>query len=274
MDPACHYSNWRELISKFDGLTPVALINPNGSERDFIRQALQIEEKWGTLVIRSKSPSADLPYIQSALAAAASVDNVLAVLDFGYVRGAMETKLIEARSVVTALRFEAPQIRIAVVSSSFPKSVAAYGDTSSVLDIMERDFHAQLGGDEVALYGDHCSIYPEPYEPMISRWVPRIDYCTPETWHYARYREDVGGYVQCAKRIVSSADWDVGFAESNWGAGKIAETASTGEVPAGFAAPGNWISARVNMHIQRQLDVAYPSQIDDDTYDLDIDDIV
>ncbi|CAM3230243.1 beta family protein [Asticcacaulis taihuensis] len=269
-NPENHYLNWRELVRGYPGLTPAAIIDSDGSERAFIRQVVEIEAEYNTVLIRTKKPSIDLGFLKAALAAVADVNSVFIVLDFGYIRGALETKIVEARRVITALRETEPSARIAVVSSSFPKSVAAYGDGQASLEIIDREFHTQLGGDEVAIYGDHSAIYPEPFEPMISRWVPRIDYCTEYSWFYARRRDDDGGYVECARRIVSLEDWDVEFARANWGADIILQTANTGVVPSGFGAPANWIAARVNMHIERQLSVSFPDEADAvDPYDLD-----
>lgn len=251
-DHSDNYKAWRDLAASVAGITPVALLREGATERPFIRQVLSIENDFGAVVIRSRQPAQDLAALQAALSAVNEVNNLLIVLDFGYVRGALEPKAIEARRVISALRTTDPTARIAVVGSSYPRSVAVYGDRRHMLEILERDLHAQLGGDEVAIYGDHSSIFPEHFEPTMSRWVPRIDYCLDAAWLYERRREDEGGYVECARSIVASTDWDAEFATQAWGAGKILEAADTEVVPVGFGAPSNWIAARVNMHIERQ----------------------
>tara|TARA_R110000787_G_scaffold208792_3_gene318805 strand:+ start:840 stop:1844 length:1005 start_codon:yes stop_codon:yes gene_type:complete len=250
-DPADDYGAWRTFVRGSAGITPVALLRNGTNDRPFIRQVLKIEEEWGVVVIRSRRPSTDLPALQGALAAVNDVNNVLIVLDFGYVRQALEPKEADARRVISALRMTDPSARVVVMGSSFPKSVAAYGENSGTLEILERDLHAQIGGDEVAIYGDHSSIYPEPFEPSISRYVPRVDYCTDTTWLYRRRREDDGGYVDAATRVIQSEDWDPDFAARSWGANIIRLTAENGAQP-GFGSPANWIAARVNMHIERQ----------------------
>ncbi|PVM74070.1 beta family protein [Caulobacter radicis] len=251
-DHADNYRAWRELAGSIGGVTPVALLRDGATERPFIRQVLSIENDFGAVVVRSRQPAQDLSSLQAALAAIDEVNNLLIVLDFGYVRGALEPKAIEARRVISALRTTDPTARIAVVGSSYPRSVAVYGDRRGVLEIVERDLHAQLGGDDVSIYGDHGSIYPEHFEPTMSRWVPRVDYCLDNAWLYERRRDDEGGYVECANAIVASADWDPAFVTQAWGAAKIFEAHNSGAVPAGFGAPANWIAARVNMHIERQ----------------------
>lgn len=270
-DPTDNYKRWRDLAASTVGATPVALLRDGATERPFIRQVLLIEEDFGVVVIRSRRPAQDLPSLQAALSAVNDVNNVLIILDLGYVRGALEPKETEARRVISALRTTDPTARIAVISSSYPRAISVYGDQRGSLAIIERDLHAQIGGDEVAIYGDHASIYPEPFEPSISRWVPRVDYCTDYAWLYERRREDAGGYVQCARQIVSSPDWEPAFAERAWGAEIIRRTATNGAVEGGFGAPGNWIAARVNMHIERQAALGSAGTADgEDDWDVEL----
>jgi hypothetical protein len=254
-NPDDAYGAWRTFARQHGEVTPVALLRDGGHDRPFIRQVLKIEAEWGVVVIRSRRPSTDLPALQAALAAVDDVNNVLIVLDYGYVRQALEPKEVDARRVISALRLTDPAARVVVMGSSFPKSVAAYGENAGTLEILERDLHAQIGGDEVAIYGDHASIYPEPFEPAISRYVPRVDYCTDNTWLYRRRREDDGGYVDAATRVTQSEDWEPAFAARSWGANIIRLTVDNGPQP-GFGSPANWIAARVNMHIERQTEVS------------------
>lgn len=263
-DAADNYHAWRTFSASVEGITPIALLRDGATERPFIRQTLMIEEHFGVAVIRSRRPTQDLPALQAALSSVDDVNNVLIILDLGYVRGALGPKETEARRVISALRTTDPTARIAVIGSSFPRAISVYGDQRGSLPIVERELHAQIGGDEVAIYGDHASIYPEPFEPTVSRWVPRVDYCLDYAWLYERRRDDSGGYVECARQIVNAADWDPSFAEIAWGAEVIRRTAEAGIIQAGFGSPGNWIAARVNMHIERQAALTTTSLTQDD----------
>jgi hypothetical protein len=269
-DPAGNYAAWRNLVGRFDRATPVALLRDNATERPFIRQVLQIENDHGVVAIRSRRPARDLASLQAALSAVDDVNNLLLILDFGYVRGSLEPKEQECLRTISALRTIDATARIAVIASSFPKAVSAYGDLRGSLELVERDLHSHIGGDQVAIYGDHSAIYPEPFVPSISRFVPRIDYCLDDAWLYERRRTDAGGYLECARQIVSSPDWDDAFAEVAWGAAVIAETVQAASVPSSFGSPANWIAARVNMHIERQHslsssgDAAGPAEGNDD----------
>lgn len=265
-NPEDAYGNWRALADQQPNAVPIAMLREGAPERPFIQQVRRIERDHGIVVVRSRRPAQELATIEAALSAVDDVNNVLVVLDFGYIRGALEARENEALRIITALRTVDPAARIITMASSFPKAVSAYGDTRGSLEIIERDFHWHIGGDAVAGYGDHASIYPVPFEPQISRFVPRIDYCLDYRWHYERRRDDDGGYVACANATLALPDWDPEFARRSWGASMISDTALGARVPAGFNAPSNWIAARINMHIERQaaLSVRPPAEEDDE----------
>lgn len=259
-----NYSAWRSLFDPNENYVPVAVLPTDANIRSFVRQVVEIERSHGVVAIRSRGGVQDLAVLQAAISAVGDVNNVLFILDFGYVRGATAPRESEARRLISALRGVDAETRIALVASSFPRSVSAYGEESGVLDIEERDLHAQIGGKAVAIYGDHSSIYPEPFEPSPSRFVPRIDYCLADSWIYRRFRDsDISGYKRCATALVNSADWEPAFALQSWGAQKVQETSVA--VPAGFGSPANWIAARVNMHIERQFSASLLTD-DEDAY--------
>ena len=251
-DSANNYEAWRDFAGSVQRAIPVAILREDETERPFIRQVLSLEAKHGVVAIRSRRPAQELASLQAVLSAVDDVNNVLIILDFGYVRGALASKEIEALRVISALRTVDASARLVLMASSFPKAISAYGERRGSLEIIEREFHERLGGIDVAIYGDHGSIYPEPFEPSISRYVPRIDYCSDHAWAYERRKVDEGGYVECAKGIVASPDWEPAFAEASWGAKMVRDTAASQAVPAGFGSPSGWISARVNMHLERQ----------------------
>jgi hypothetical protein len=251
-DPANAFQAWRDFAKRSEKAVPVALIGEGGKLREFVQQVRAIEREYGKVVVRSRKPTHDAGLLQTVVSSVDSVANLLIVLDFGYIRGSMEPREIEARRIISGLRLIDDTVRIAVVASSFPRSVIAFGENQGALDIQERSFHLNIGGDDVAIYGDHASIYPEPFEPIQSRFVPRIDYATSTHWRYRRYRQDDFGYLRCAEELVNMPDWEPSFANEVWGAARIAETVSRRSPPDGFNAPSNWIAARVNMHIERQ----------------------
>ncbi len=251
------YAAWRQLVAKHPAAIPVAMLREGAIERPFVQQALKLEKERGLVVIRSRRPSHDLGALQAVMSAIDDVNNLLIILDFGYIRGSAELRESEATRLISSLRSIDVSVRIVIAASSFPKAVSAYGDTGGRLEIVERDFHWHIGGDEVAIYGDHAAIYPLPVEPTMSRWVPRIDYCLPNYWLFRRHRADDGGFAKSAREIVESPDWQEQFAAQSWGADVIRQTAAAGDTLEGFGSPASWIAARVNMHIERQSAFAF-----------------
>lgn len=261
-NPDENFKAWREFGAHMENAVPVALIRDGTAERAFVRQVLAIEDNHGVVAIRARRPASDLPLLQAAIAAVEDVNNLLIILDMGYMRAALEAKELEANRVINALRNVDTTIRLAVMSSSFPRALSAYGEESGRLEILERDLHAHLGGRDVSIYADHAAIYPDPFEASASRWVPRIDYVTLDAWIFRRHRADDGGFGRCAAELVALPDWDADFAHTNWGAAKIREQSAAQEPLPGFGSPAPWISVRVNMHIERQTETE-----PDDGYD-------
>ena len=234
---------------------PIALIRDGAAERAFVRQVLAIEADHGVVAVRSRRPASEFPLLQAAISAVEDVNNMLIILDLGYIRASIEAKEVEASRIINGLRNVDPSVRIAIISSSFPRSLSALGEEAGRLEILERDLHARLGGSDVSIYGDHAAIYPEPFEASVARWVPRIDYATAEAWVFRRHRADGGGFPRCARELLAMPDWDAEFAEENWGAHTIQLQSAAQEPLPGFGSPSPWISVRVSMHIERQASV-------------------
>lgn len=250
LEPADDFRAWREFLAQYENAVPTALIPPGAPLRNIVRQVVALQRDHDGVVVRSRSPSADLGTLTAILSAIESVDDLMIVLDFGYVRSRINACSVEAAQVINALRGIDPAIRIVVMGSSYPKSAAAYGESGAHLEIEERQLHLTLGGDTVTIYGDHGSIHPEPFEPSQARFVPRVDYALPDEWIFRRARADRGGFVECASQIAALPDWDDDFANQCWGARKIREAAAG--IMDGMGSPGPWIAARVNMHLWNQ----------------------
>jgi hypothetical protein len=257
-----NFQTWREYVATMENAVPIALIRDGAPERAFIRQVLAIEANHNVVAIRSRRPAAEFPLLQTAISAVEDVNNLLVILDLGYIRASIDAKEVEASRIINGLRNVDASVRIAVISSSFPRSISAFGEEAGQLEILERDLHARLGGSDVSIYGDHAAIYPEPFEASAARWVPRIDYATGEAWIFRRHRADDGGFPRCARELIAIPDWDVEFSQQNWGAASIRQQSTAEEPLPGFGSPSAWISVRVNMHIERQASVGGSSADD------------
>ena len=97
------------------------------------------------------------------------------------------------------------------------------------------------------MHGDYGLIYPEDVYSMVTRWVPRVDIPLDTELFYYRFRRDVGGYVEAARRAILDPDYKPLVC---WGHSNVLE-ASQGS-PIGRS-PAHWIAVRVNYHLARQL---------------------
>ncbi|MFK8251971.1 beta family protein [Ancylobacter terrae] len=246
------FEPWRRFIQERNGAVPTALLPTDAPLRSVVQQVTRMEQSFGKVVVRTQSPIADLSRLSAILSAVDSTGNVLVVLDFGYIRSRLAAVSLEVATAINTLRGVDPATRIVVMGSSYPRSAAAYSDSGTTLEIEERTLHALIGGDQIAIYGDHASIHPEPFEPMQSRFVPRVDYSLPTAWIFRRARADQRGFIRCAEQIVDLPDWDASLPEQHvWGAVKIKD-ASSGNI-AGMGQPGPWIAVRVNLHLWQQI---------------------
>ncbi len=266
MNPSNGFSAWREFLVRQPNAIPSALLSSDAPIRDVVQQVRRLERDQRQVVVRSRAPTNDLAALQAILSAVDDVNNLMIVLDFGYVRSRASALSIEAANVINALRTTDDATRVVVMGSSYPKSAATYDDAAAAIPIQERAMHSALGGDEVAIYGDHGSIHPEPMEPMMARFVPRIDYPLPDAWVFRRVRSDQGGYERCAQLIVGLTDWQPELVDQVWGAAKI-NAAAHGDLTS-MGTPGPWIAVRVNLHLWQQIHYRDDAGEGDDFSDL------
>lgn len=251
LNPDNGYAAWRNFVTAQPNSIPTAILPSEAPVRDIVQQARRLERDREQVVIRSRAPSTDLPTLQAVLSAVDDVNNLMIVLDFGYVRSRAGALAVDAANVINALREIDDATRVVVMGSSYPKSAAAYDDTGAAIPIQERAMHASLGGDAVAIYGDYGSIHPEPMEPTMARFVPRIDYPLPDVWLFRRVRADQGGFQACAQQITQLTDWQADLVGTVWGADKIS-TVAAGDLTS-MGTPGPWIAVRVNLHLWQQI---------------------
>lgn len=249
--PDSGFSAWRNFLESQENAIPTALMPPGAPVRDVVRQVMLLEQLGKGVVVRSRSPVSDLPLLTAIMSAVESINNLLIILDFGYVRSRVKARAVEAANVINALRDIDTGSRLVTLASSYPKSAAAYDDAGAAMEIEERTLHSSLGGDSVTIYGDYASIHPEPFEPMQTRFVPRIDYSLPDAWVFRRVRADQGGFQRCAELITQLVDWDPNLVEKSWGAQKI-KAAAEGDLTS-MNAPAPWIAVRVNLHLWQQV---------------------
>ncbi|MPT26898.1 MAG: hypothetical protein E2602_08300 [Achromobacter sp.] len=252
------FAAWRSFAAECPNAIPVVQMSSESGVRDIIKQGQEIERTWGKVAFRIRDFSAETPIVVNALSALDDPKNAIVFIDCQYIREAMAAYTTASIHAINQLRSEFPEVVISVLATSFPSSTIPYtdddGKSRGSIGILERQLHARIGGDTVAVYGDHGSIHSVVYDgvPAIMKIVPRIDYPRELEWSFERrpkIKDLAEGYCSAAEALVDT-DSDIGT-RNIWGESMIVETANG--TPYARAA-GPWIAVRVNIHLSRQID--------------------
>lgn len=141
-----------------------------------------------------------------------------------------------------------PNIDFTVIAgTSFPKSVASYGDEKGEFHILEESIYKCVRKEFDVRYGDYASINTEQIEVKGGTFIPRIDISLEDKFIYKRHRRDKGSYSLCANEMLGDERYNnIGC----WADDEIL-TASEGE-PNGRS-PSFWIAARMNYFITSRV---------------------
>lgn len=264
LDPKNAFAEWRGFVEAQENAIPIIQFN-GGNRREIVQQALKLEKKLGRLAFRIRDFQHDPLLTVAAISALDDVENALVFVDAQYIRSAYPAYVTAVTTTINMLRTEVPETVIATLSTSFPSSRSSFMDTkkeSGSIEIQDRDLYETIGGDSVAIYGDHGSIHAIVYNAQPMQWSPTIDYATSRTWHFERRpnTDKKAGYIAAAKALLTK------FPEildsTVWGDQMIVEAANGN--PHGKS-PQSWIAVRVNCHLTRQIDFLY------DARDMDLD---
>ena len=254
-NPNVAFEAWRAFTRQSENAIPTVQLVADARTRDITKQAQDIEREVGKLAFRIREFTTDTPMVINALSALDNPGNAIVFIDCQYVRSALAAYVAATVATINRLRAEFPELLISVLSTSFPQSTVPFADATQQrgsIDIQERDLHSRIGGNAVAVYGDHASIHSVIYDDVpIMRWAARVDYPRDLDWYFERRPGDQtsAGYVSAAQ-AVRNTDADIGT-RGIWGEDMIIQAAG-GNPHA--KAPGPWISVRVNIHLARQLD--------------------
>ncbi|EFH5191351.1 beta family protein [Escherichia coli] len=130
-------------------------------------------------------------------------------------------------------------INAIIAGTSFPKTVADYGDKEGDIPIFEEYIYEKFQ-EPYVLYGDYASINIEQIEIKGGTFVPRIDVSLENIIFYKRYRRNAGSYQKCAEYILKDKRY---AAMDIWPDKEIAK--AKGNEPSGIS-PSFWISVRMN----------------------------
>lgn len=277
LDPRDHFGNWRQFTSELpESYIPTALLNRDATTRNVAKQAQALENHSGHIAVCAHLTDTDLSQTEAVMHAIDDISNLTVILDAGFIREAKKNEICrDLVNSINRLRTIDDSVRVAAISTSFPRSVAAYGESPNRgrIDILEHGVQKEMGGDEVAIYGDHSSVHAVAYQPAGGRYTPRIDLPTLDQWIFERRPNgEPNSYVDIANAIQQYDEWH--STPAAWGATEINATAAGAYD--GRAGAQRWIAVRVNLHITIQAtywDEA-SDPIDGDDYPDDDDNLV
>lgn len=255
-DPANGFAAWRTFVNGYPLAIPVVQTTGGAAAQSVRDQVLAFEGQVGRVAFRIRDFSFDTPMVLAALSEMHDPYKAIVFIDCQYIRNALSAYIAASVATIDSLRAAFPGLVIVVLSTSFPLSTISFSDPatqrSGFIDIQERNLHSSIGGDSVAIYGDHASIHSVVYDDTtIMTWAARIDFPRELDWHFERRPrvQSEAGYIDCAQSLVASEP-DIGT-RNIWGEQMIVDAAA-GRPHA--KAPASWISVRVNIHLSRQID--------------------
>ncbi|MDH3003472.1 hypothetical protein A1D28_09370 [Pasteurella multocida] len=247
-----NYKEWMDFTETFPFAIPV--VQFSSKQRAVTQQAIFFEKTKGKLAFRIRDYILDTPLVINAISALQDVRNVIVFIDCQYIRDNFSYHQQMCINTINQLRAQEPFLTICVLSTSFPISPAQFTNEygEGVINILEHSLHTNIGGRNVAIYGDHSSIHSIIYdEERGYAWSARIDYPIETDWFILRKAGAKGdGYPELAKNIVSHFG-HLFSSKFCWGEKMILD-ASRGENH--HKAPASWIAIRMNIHLSKQID--------------------
>lgn len=185
-----------------------------------------------------------------------SLEKVILILDFGYIKCFEETRDIIDKEL-DVLKGLQKLKAVIPVSSCFPNFVsnAPLPIKISEIDIYNLVKERSITND--VIYGDFSSIHPIKYDMGGGGWIPRIDYIvTDETGKPIEYaykrgskRNTSAEYVSLARQVINSRNYKPVEQINTEGDIRIRNKANDGSEG---KAPAYWIATRSNLYMTLQ----------------------
>ncbi|MEY1195370.1 hypothetical protein AB7101_10230 [Providencia rettgeri] len=260
------FEHWCNFISDVRSnnlnVVPVLIAYPDSSLEDLLLESKQLCTTVEKIAVRIPVCEPDLEDLFFTLQAFISQNYSeigYLIFDSGYIFDGIND-ISPLLDIIYSFYSELPEDfngRIIFASSSFPASTLekVTGDkfnnsfplqTFSLFERIVKKLKVQ-GIDKKIFFGDYACIHPNRNESKAYNWIPRIDYPTVDMIYFSRNRREEGGYIECAKRITSLANFKIDALKC-WGMTEIKKT--SGGDPGGKS-PSYWISVRSNIHISR-----------------------
>lgn len=138
------------------------------------------------------------------------------------------------------------------IAGSFPQSVKEETgkDEHGSFPIFEHELYTLLSNKHPKLrFGDYAAVNINQIEMRGGTFIPRIDFCTDDTFYFYRYRRNSGAYIKCAQKVLGDVHYQT---QGTWGDSEILSAAKGS--PSGIS-PSFWISVRINNYIVRRVGV-------------------
>ncbi len=201
----------------------------------------------------------DIEFIKAAMS---SNTNFIYILDSGYIVPASHKTFLEKIDYRLSEMSKQlpPNTKSIICGTSFPKQVSEIGhDYTDSFKLVEKVIFDELKDKhDGIIYGDYGTINPVRNDDVVMArgWIPRIDIPIKDEVYYYRLRRPKGTtkytptYIEVSKLAKSDARFPSSL-KSNWGVEEVERCA--GGKPSS-SSPSFWISVRMNIHIQQQVE--------------------
>jgi hypothetical protein len=252
-----NFENWRQFVHSLKdralNVCPVIQAYDDTSTEELLTQMNDFSETCEMFAIRLKPEYLDME-ISNRLIQTAQDFNFKIIFDMEYVDESNFDFVTNQFAVFMeqCLQKEMHLSSIVLCSSSFPPMVNHKNQFSGQLNTFEKSAYERITSRLPQLncfYGDYGSVHPFRNDITAYNWVPRIDYPLYSSVVFCRKQREIGGYKDCANRLVLMSEF-ISNPIDSWGYQEIIDACTK---PNGKS-PSYWISVRINLHISRTLD--------------------
>jgi hypothetical protein len=265
LNPADGFANWRAVVGEFPNCVPVLqFTNPTAQLGSVLAQAAALAEGGGTLAIRVRRALAEETCVLAAqvIQAAPANSQVIVIFDCGQGRRGIDQRIqfvIDSMdSVLSDLdAAQSARVRAVCMTNSYP------GLTHDGLRVTSNcDWEVWRGAREVlpAVFGDYAAMNRQM---ALSSFVPRVWRATVvhalgDEWLIYRHENasDPQGWIIGSGVIVNHPSYDP---LPSWCDGMIS-SAAHGNIH-GVDSARFWHAAKINGHIERQLEHAREEEL-------------
>ena len=242
------YDSWVSFINKIvdAGLNVIPIIHYNPDELAEVRKEIgKLQDLSNCLAFRVRADDEVGQYV-GEIEKVFNLSKLILILDAGYLKPDSTDPFPVA--LLDSVSKKSPKA-VVCAASSFPSSVADFGDEEGNFPIKEVLTTEGLRNHYEIFHGDYGSIHPVRYEARWGGWVPRIDFPSGNKFYYYRYRREQGGYIKAAKKVKANEHYNKIPEFDVWGDMEI-EAAAEGN-PNGLS-PAHWIAVRANLYMTQQ----------------------